>query len=646
MRRERGSRQTDGVAAAARALAIVGGGENIGALTYDADRLIVEVKDRSLVADPAGGEAGGIRSAVWRSGRLYLLLDSDARDAFTAIRDGSAERKLRCERERPPGHGPRARHGKPSRKGMSMSDTSKLAKHGGSAFKTMQKVGKAFMLPIAILPAAGLLLGIGGAFSSEATIAAYPFLNIGWLQVVFKVMNAAGNVVFSNLPLLLCIGLCVGLAHRDKGVAALAGVVGYLVMTGTTTTLLSIFNPKGSAIDTGVVGALALGAIAVNLHNRYRNIQLPQVLGFFGGSRFVPIITTLAAIVLGCLFYVVWPPLQGLLTQAGQAISAAGVIGTFFYGFLMRLCGAVGLHHMIYPMFWYTELGGVAEVAGKTVVGAQPIFFAELADPNYTGLFSDGTRFFAGRFSTMMFGLPGAALAMYHCVDKDRRSKYAGLFLGVAATSFITGITEPLEYMFLFVSPLLYVFHSFLDGVSFLVADLLQIRIGNTFSGGFIDFFLFGILQGNAKTNWLREIPFGAVWFFLYYFSFRFAIRKWDIKTPGRDDDEPELAMSGAGAAVADLKGIGGSDSQDEGMAAEADQIIAALGGAENIQDVDACITRLRVSVKDPSLVDDAAFKRLGSAGVLRVEGGVQAIFGAKAVLYKSAICDKLGLDY
>lgn len=498
-------------------------------------------------------------------------------------------------------------------------------------FKQLQKVGKAFMLPIAILPAAGLLLGIGGAFSSAATIAAYPMLDVAWLQAIFKVMSSAGNVVFGNLPMLLCIGLCIGLARRDKGVAALAGVVGYLVMTATSSTLLSIFNPDGSAIDTGVIGALVIGLVAVNLHNRYQNIQLPQVLGFFGGSRFVPIVTSLAAIFVGAMFYLVWPPFQQMLVAAGEAISAAGVIGTFFYGFLMRLCGAIGLHHMIYPMFWYTELGGTAVVAGASVVGAQNIFFAELADPSHTGLFTEGTRFFAGRFSTMMFGLPAASLAMYHCVPKERREKYAGLFLGVAMTSFLTGITEPLEYMFLFVCPPLYVLHAFFDGVSFLIADLLNIRIGNTFSGGFIDFFLFGVMQGNAKTNWLLEIPFGIAWAALYYVTFRFLISKFDIKTPGREDDADEIEEPKA-PAKGDLN-------------EDAKVIIVALGGAENIEDVDACITRLRVGVKDPSKVDRDAFKKLGSAGVLDVDGGIQAIFGAKAILYKTAVLEELGID-
>ena len=497
-------------------------------------------------------------------------------------------------------------------------------------FKYLQKIGKAFMLPIAILPAAGLLLGIGGAFSSAATISAYPFLDVPFLQAIFKIMSAAGNVVFGNLSLLLCIGICVGLAKKDKGTAALAGVVGYLVMVGTINAVLGIFNPEGSSIDTGVVGALVMGIVAVNLHNKYHNVQLPQVLGFFGGSRFVPIVTSLAAIFVGVVFYIVWPPLQNLLVVAGNAIAGAGVIGTFFYGFLMRLCGAVGLHHMIYPMFWYTELGGVEMVAGEMVAGAQNIFFAQLADPTHTGLFTEGARFFAGRFSTMMFGLPAASLAMYHCVKPENKGKYMGYFLGVALTSFITGITEPIEFMFLFVCPPLYLAHSFLDGVSFLIADLLNINIGNTFSGGVIDFTLFGVLQGNAKTNWLLQIPFGCIWAVLYYFVFKISILKFNIMTPGRGDEE-----EGSGLQVETKSSI----------KEEAVKVLAALGGAENLEDVDACITRLRVSVKDVAKVDKDELKRLGATAVLDVKGGIQAIYGAKAVLYKNAINDIIGID-
>lgn len=540
----------------------------------------------------------------------------------------------------------------------------------GSPFKQLQKVGKAFMLPIAILPAAGLLLGIGGALSNETTVATYPILDNPILRGLFTVLADAGTVVFSNLALLLSIGLCIGLAKRDKGTAALAGIVGYLVMTGTTASMLKMFDPDGDAIDTGVVGALVIGAIAVTLHNRCHNIQLPQVLGFFGGSRFVPIVVSLAAIPVGALFFLIWPPIQGALVSAGQSIAGLGPFGTFLYGFLLRLSGAVGLHHMIYPMFWYTPLGGTEMVAGKSVSGAQNIFFAQLADPNYHGLYTAGTKYFAGRFDTMMFGLPGACLAMYHCIPKGRRKKFAGLFIGVAATSFLTGITEPIEYMFLFVAPLLYLVHAFYDGLSFLIADLLQIRIGNTFSGGAIDFTLFGILQGQSKTHWIYVIPVGIVWFLLYYVTFRFVISRFRIRTPGRDagadeaDDpaaeeaavplehEESPAISGAGEPAGGATSTSAraaatptrSRGRDE-LSATSEQIIAALGGAENLQDVDACITRLRVSVDDPAKVDKAKLKELGAVDVFEVAGGVQAVYGGKAVLYKSVINEMIGHD-
>lgn len=503
-------------------------------------------------------------------------------------------------------------------------------------FRQLQKIGKSFMLPIAILPAAGLLLGIGGAFSNPATIEAYPFLNNSIAQAIFQIMNSAGSIIFNNLSLLLCIGLCIGLAKSDKGTAALAGLVGYLVMTATISVMLTILNPEGNAIDTGVIGALVMGAIAVTLHNRYHNIELPTILGFFGGSRFVPIVTSFAAIFVGMLFYVIWPPIQNLLISAGQGIASMGVIGTFLYGFLMRLCGAVGLHHMIYPMFWYTPLGGTEVIAGQTIVGAQKIFFAELADPTHTGLFTHGTRFFAGRFDTMMFGLPSSCLAMYHSIPKEKRKKYGGLFLGVALTSFITGITEPIEYMFLFVSPLLYVFHSFLDGVSFLIADLLNVRIGNTFSGGFIDFTLFGIMQGNGRTNWVSVVIVGIFWALLYYFSFRFFIKKFNIMTPGRGNDNEGAAAVSVSDAVTSTK----TSLKDKAM-----DVIEAFGGKENIEDMDACITRLRASVVDMEKVDKEKLKALGATDVLIIGDGVQAVFGTKAVILKNYIVDLLGLE-
>lgn len=489
-------------------------------------------------------------------------------------------------------------------------------------FKQLQKIGKSFMLPIAILPAAGLLLGVGGALSNPNTVQAYPFLDIAWLQGLFSIMASAGNTVFGNLALIMTVGLSLGLAKKDKGTAALAGVVSFLVMNASINGMISAFNTNVSSVDTGVVGSIVIGTMVSYLHNRYRNIQLPRFLGFFGGSRFVPIISSFASIGIGFLFFLTWPTFQGWLTSAGKSIAGFGVFGTFLYGFLLRLTGAVGLHHMIYPLFWYTELGGVAQVAGKTIAGAQKIFFAQLADPNHTGLFTEGTRFFAGRFATMMFGLPAATLAMYHTVKKFKRSAVVGLFFSAALTSFITGITEPIEFMFLFVAPWLYVIHSFFDGLSFAIADILNISIGNTFSGGLIDYLLFGILQGNAATNWIYVLIVGPIWFALYYFSFRFLIQKFDVPTPGREKEDEEKINVVSNDSLADT----------------AKAVLLALGDKGNIEEMDACITRLRISVKDTDKVDKEKIKSLGATAVLEVKGGVQAIFGAMADPLKQKI--------
>ena len=496
-------------------------------------------------------------------------------------------------------------------------------------FKRFQQLGKAFMLPIAILPAAGLLLGIGGALSNPNTVSAYPILGNNILQIVFSVMSAAGAVVFGNIALIFAVGIALGLANKDKGTAALAGAVAFLVFNATIGSLVGLFLEEGAAVDTGVVGSIVIGSVVAYLHNNYREVELPQFLGFFGGARFIPIVSSFTAIFLGIIFFLIWPPVQNVLIIAGENIAKMGSIGTFLYGFLLRLTGAVGLHHVIYPMFWYTALGGAEMVGGTLVEGAQNIFFAQLADPEHSGLFTYGTRFFAGRFATMMFGLPAACLAMYHTVPKENRNKVVGLYFSAALTSFLTGITEPIEFMFLFIAPWLYVVHAFFDGVSFLIADLLNIRIGNTFSGGAIDFTLFGILQGNSKTNWVYVIFVGIAWAVLYYFVFRFLISKFNVLIPGRSIEE-------TGEIKYDSK---------ESLKDEALIIIEALGGADNLENVDACITRLRVNVKDPSKVNKDKLIELGATAVLEVQGGVQAVYGAKADKYKNAINKELGVD-
>ena len=499
-------------------------------------------------------------------------------------------------------------------------------------FKKFSQLGQAFMLPISILPVAGLLLGIGGALSNSNAVAQFPILNQDWLQAIFTIMSTAGSAVFANLALIFAIGVAVGLADADKGTAGLSAGVAYLVYTATISGFLTLFAKEGASIDTGVVGALAIGISVANLHNKYRKIELPTFLGFFGGSRFIPIVSSFAAIAFGAIFYLIWPPFQNMLVDFGEAIANMGSFGTFLYGFGLRLTGAFGLHHTIYPMFWYTSLGGTEVVAGETIQGAQNIFFAQLADSNHTGLFTYGTRFFAGRFATMIFGLPASCLAMYHAIPKENRKKVGSFYSSSALTSLLTGITEPIEFSFLFVAPWLYVVHAFLDGLSFLVADLLQIRIGNSFSGGLIDYLIFGVFQGNDKTNWLLVIPVGLAWAAIYYFVFKFLVTKFHVLVPG---------MESSDSSAHSEKVITNGSS----LNAQAQTIIAALGGDQNIEHVTACATRLRVSLNDSSQVNKDLLKEVGTTAVLDVKDGIQAIYGGKAILYSQEINQILGRE-
>ncbi|AWX95931.1 PTS transporter subunit EIIC [Streptococcus suis] len=499
-------------------------------------------------------------------------------------------------------------------------------------FKKFSQLGQAFMLPISILPVAGLLLGIGGALSNSNAVAQFPVLDQAWLQAVFTIMSTAGSAVFANLALIFAIGVAVGLADADKGTAGLSAGVAYLVYTATISGFLTLFADKGASIDTGVLGALAIGITVATLHNKYRKIELPAFLGFFGGSRFIPIISSFAAIAIGSIFYIIWPPIQNLLVDFGKAIAEMGSFGTFLYGFGLRLTGAFGLHHTIYPMFWYTSLGGSEVVAGETIQGAQNIFFAQLVDVNHTGLFTYGTRFFAGRFATMIFGLPASCLAMYHAIPKENRKKVGSFYSSSALTSLLTGITEPIEFSFLFVAPWLYVVHAFLDGLSFLVADLLQIRIGNSFSGGLIDYLIFGVFQGNDKTNWIYVIPVGLLWAAVYYLVFKFLVTKFHVLVPGMESSDQ--------ASHSEKVLSNGSSLRDNAIA-----IIDALGGADNIENVTACATRLRVSLRNSGLVDKGVIQSIGATAVLDVKGGIQAIFGGKAILYSQEINQILGLE-
>lgn len=508
-----------------------------------------------------------------------------------------------------------------------------------SFFEKAQQFGKSFMLPIAVLPAAGLLLGIGGALSNPNTVKAYSFLNVTWLQDIFTIMSSAGNIVFANLALLFAVGIAVGLAKSDKGTAGLAGVLAFLVMNATMSALLTIThkmnteNPAAAGqgmvlgiqtLETGVFGGVVVGILAAWLHNRYNKTQLPPFLGFFSGSRFVPIISSFAAIILGVVMFLVWPFIQSGIFKLGGVVQATGYIGTFFYGFILRLLGPFGLHHIFYMPFWTTSLGGTAVVGGHLVEGTQRIFFAQLADPNTKHFFIGTSRFMSGRFITMMFGLIGAAFAIYRTAKPENKKKIAGLMGSAALTSFLTGITEPLEFSFLFIAPGLYVLHAFFDGLAFMMAHILHITIGQTFSGGFIDFILFGILQGNAKTNWVLVPVVGVVWFFLYYFSFTFFIKKFNLKTPGREE---------AGEATTTITN----------KSERAQVIIGALGGAENLENVDCCATRLRVTVKDENSVNQDTLKKTGAKGVVAKGKGIQVIYGPDVTIIKNEIEEIVG---
>ncbi|WP_050616659.1 maltose/glucose-specific PTS transporter subunit IIC [Bacillus testis] len=511
----------------------------------------------------------------------------------------------------------------------------------GVFFEKAQKFGKSFMLPIAVLPAAGLLLGIGGALSNPNTLVAYPFLDTPWLQYIFQIMSSAGNIVFANLALIFAVGIAVGLAKSDKGTAGLAAVLGYLVMNATINAMLTITGELAKpdelasvgqgmilgiqTLETGVFGGAFVGIITSFLHNRFNKIELPQFLGFFGGSRFVPIITSFAAIFLGVFMYLVWPPIQSGIFNLGGLIEKTGYIGTFFYGLILRLLGPFGLHHIFYMPFWTTGLGGSMIINGQVVEGTQKIFFAQLADPSTKEFYIGTARFMSGRFITMMFGLLGAALAIYHTAKPEKKKIVGGLMLGAALTSFLTGITEPLEFSFLFVAPALYVIHAVFDGLAFMMAHILQITIGQTFSGGFIDYVLFGILQGNDKTNFLWVPVIGAVWFALYYFTFRFVIVKFNFKTPGREDDQVQDEI----AAVATSE--------------RAQTIIKGLGGLGNIEDVDCCATRLRVTVKDSSLVADDILRSTGSKGIVKKGNGIQVIYGPHVTIIKNEVEELMG---
>lgn len=522
-------------------------------------------------------------------------------------------------------------------------------------FGVLQRVGRSFMLPIAILPVAGLFLGVGGSFTNATMIEAYGLTGLigpgTFIYSILSVMNAAGNVVFGNLPLLFAMGVAVGMARKEKEVAALSAAIAFLIMhasigamininggtdallSGASTSVLGI-----TSLQMGVFGGIIVGLGVSALHNKFYKIELPQVLSFFGGTRFVPIISAITYLVVGILMFYIWPPIQGGIYKVGDLVLRSGYAGTWLYGLMERLLIPFGLHHVFYLPFWQTAVGGTATVGGKVIEGAQNIFFAELGTPGITHFSVSATRFMSGKFPLMIFGLPGAALAMYRCAKPEKRKQVGGLLLSAALTSMLTGITEPIEFTFLFVAPLLYGIHCVFAGLAYMFMHMLNVGVGMTFSGGFIDLFLFGILQGNSKTSWIWVVVVGIAYFVVYYILFSFLIKKLNLKTPGRDDSE-EVKLY----RRSDLEAKKNAENEDNGSIDELSAMICeGLGGKKNISDIDCCATRLRCTVHKAELVNDTLLKQTGPSGVVRKGVGVQIIYGPRVTVIKSNLEDYL----
>ena len=523
-------------------------------------------------------------------------------------------------------------------------------------FGVLQRVGRSFMLPIALLPVAGLLLGIGSSFTNETMLAAYGLNSVihpgTLLYTILDVMSQTGSAVFNNLALLFAMGVAIGMARKEKEVAALSGAVAYIIMNtaiqaminaaggvdampaNSTTTMLGI-----TTLQMGVFGGIVVGLGVAALHNKFYKIELPQVLAFFGGTRFVPIISSIVYLVVGIAMFYIWPVVQSGIAALGALVLASGYAGTFIYGLLERALIPFGLHHVFYMPFWQTAVGGTAIIDGVTVTGAQNIFFAELASKSTTVFSVSATRFMAGKFPFMMFGLPGAALAMYHCAKPEKKKAAGGLLLSAALTAFLTGITEPLEFTFIFVALPMYAVHCVLAGLSFMLMHILNVGVGMTFSGGLIDLVLFGVMQGNAKTHWIWVVVVGAVYFVLYYLIFRFMISKFDYKTPGRDDAEEVKLYTRADVNARSAASGSNAPAGDDPVSA---LIVEGLGGTDNLSDVDCCATRLRCTVKDAALVRQDVLKASGASGVICKGNGVQVVYGPKVAVIKAKLEDYL----
>ncbi len=520
-------------------------------------------------------------------------------------------------------------------------------------FGVLQRVGRSFMLPIAVLPVAGLLLGIGSSFTNATMIDTYglqAILGEGTILNMFlTVLSKAGSALFDNLPIIFAVGCAIGMAKKEKEVAALSAVIAYFTMNAAVNAMLvnsgqilddgsiadfvlqgTITSSVGiQTLQMGVFGGIIVGLGVAALHNRFYTIELPSALAFFSGSRFVPIISTVVYVLVGIVMFFVWPVVQNGIYALGGLVTGTGYLGTLIFGIIKRALIPFGLHHVFYLPFWQTGVGGSMEVAGKMIEGGQNIFFAQLADPSTVHFSADACRYFSGEFIFMIFGLPGAALAMYQTAKPEKKKQAGGLLLSAALACMATGITEPLEFSFLFVAPMLFAVQVILAGAAYMIAHILNIAVGLTFSGGLLDLFLFGILQGNAKTSWLRIIPVGIIYFLLYYGIFKFLILKFDLKTPGREDEDTETRLyTKADYNAAKESGVKGAEVSA--------LITAGLGGKANIEDVDCCATRLRCTIKDPEKVQEALLKQSGSRGVILKGKGIQVIYGPQVAVLKT----------
>ena len=520
-------------------------------------------------------------------------------------------------------------------------------------FGVLQRVGRSFMLPIAVLPVAGLLLGIGSSFTNATMIDTYglqAILGEGTILNMFlTVLSKAGSALFDNLPIIFAVGCAIGMAKKEKEVAALSAVIAYFTMNAAVNAMLvnsgqilddgsiadfvlqgTITSSVGiQTLQMGVFGGIIVGLGVAALHNRFYTIELPNALAFFSGSRFVPIISTVVYVLVGIGMFFVWPVVQNGIYALGGLVTGTGYLGTLIFGIIKRALIPFGLHHVFYLPFWQTGVGGSMEVAGKMIEGGQNIFFAQLADPSTVHFSADACRYFSGEFIFMIFGLPGAALAMYQTAKPEKKKQAGGLLLSAALACMATGITEPLEFSFLFVAPMLFAVQVILAGAAYMIAHILNIAVGLTFSGGLLDLFLFGILQGNAKTSWLRIIPVGIIYFLLYYGIFKFLILKFNLKTPGREDEDTETRLyTKADYNAAKETGVKGAEVSA--------LITAGLGGKANIEDVDCCATRLRCTIKDPEKVQEALLKQSGSRGVILKGKGIQVIYGPQVAVLKT----------